>query len=333
MQPTIRDVARQAGVSTATVSRVLNNSDGVTEYTRTRVEQAIRDLGYRYNALAGGLKKQQTGLIGHIVPSIAGPVSPLLARAVESEAQKSGFSVILCNSFESAEQERSNVNVLIERRVDGIVFSAPLVIDNVRAVRNRGVPVVIIERRTEITDFHFVESDNLSGAYEATKYLLDLGHRRIAFIAGPKNAVISKLRTDGYLRAHVDSRLSALPELMAEGDYSRHSGFEAMRAFLSLKDRPTAVFAGNDTMAIGAMQAARQAGLDIPTDLSIVGFDDAYADLAIPQLTTVHQPLQEIGMLAAKILLAQIEGGETYPLENVLPCRIQERESAGRAPA
>ena len=334
MQPTIKDVARQAGVSTATVSRVLNESGGVSEYTRARVQQAIADLGYRYNALAGSLKKQQTGLIGHIVPSIAGPVSPMLARAVEEEAQNAGYNVILCNSFESVEKERANVNVLLERRVDGIVFSAPLVPEHVRTAKARNVPVVVIERRAEISDFQFVEPDNFAGAYEAAKYLIDLGHRRIATIVGPPSGIIAKLRMDGYARALVDSGLSVVSELIGDGNYSRASGYEAMRKFLELNPRPTAVFAANDAMAIGAMQAAIHAGLRIPEDISFVGFDDAYADLTIPQLTSVHQPLHEIGTLATKIVISHIEGGaEVYPLANVLPCHLKERESAGPAPA
>lgn len=333
MQPTIKDVARQAGVSTATVSRVLNESGAVSEQTRVRVEQAIKDLGYRYNALAGSLKKQQSGLIGHIVPSIAGPVGPMLARAVEEQARRSGYNVILCNSLESAETERSNVNVLIERRVDGIVFSAPLVAEHVKAVRNRGIPVVVIERRADVSDFHYVEADNFGGAYEAVKHLLDLGHRRIAMITSPQNAHIAKSRMDGYLRALSDAGISSVAELIAEGDYSRLSGHKAMREFLALEQRPTAVFAAGDALAIGAMQAAREAHLEIPSDISFVGFDDAYAELAIPPLTTVHQPLQEIGTLAARILIARIDGGgDTYPPANVLPCRLKERESCGPPP-
>ncbi len=333
MQPTIKDVARQAGVSTATVSRVLNNTGGVSEHTRKRVEQAIADLGYRYNALAGSLKKQQSGLLGHIVPSIAGPVAPMLARAVEEQAQKSGYNVILCNSFDSPEKEMANLDILLERRVDGIVFSAPLSAENVKIARNRGVPVVIIERRAEIDGFHFVESNNLKGAYDAVTYLIGLGHRRIGLILGPQSAIITKLRLEGYGLALADAGLSTDAHLVSEGNYSRVSGYEAMIKFLALKQRPTAVFAANDTMAIGAMQAARHAGLDVPGDVSIIGFDDTYAELAIPQLTTVHQPLHEIGTLATKIVIACIDGSEdSYPLENVLPCQLKERESTGSAP-
>lgn len=334
MLPTIKDVARQAGVSTATVSRVLNGLDVVSEATRLRVEQAIADLGYQYNALARGLKKAQSGLIGHIVPSIAGPVAPVLARALEDQAQRFGFNVILCNSFDNVEKERANINVLLERRVDGIVFSAPIQHENVRMVQDRGVPVVIIERRAETSGFYFVEPDNFKGAYDAITYLIGLGHTRIAMIIGPPSAVISRHRLDGYTRALSDAGLSASADLMAEGKYTRASGYEAMQKFLSLNPRPTAVFAGNDAMAIGAMQAAAHAGLRIPDDISVVGFDDTYAELTIPQLTTVHQPLNEIGTLAAKIVEAQIRGAaDEYPLENVLPCHLMERESCGPAPA
>lgn len=332
MQPTIKDVARQAGVSTATVSRVLNAADGVSEHTKIRVEQAIEDLGYRYNALASSLKKRQSHLIGHIVPSIAGPVGPTLARAVEEQAQKYGYNVILCNSSESIEKERANVNILLERRVEGIVFTSPMSLDHATSIKSRGIPVVIIERRGETSGFHFVETDNFKGAYDAVKHLLGMGHTRIAMIVGPQSAIISKFRVEGFERALLDVGLSSRSEYMAEGNYSRASGYEIMKKFLSLKERPTAVFATNDSMAIGAMQAVRDAGLDIPGDISVVGFDDTLAELAIPPLTTVHQPLFEIGTLATKIIISAISGStETYPFENVLPCYLKERNSCGPA--
>ena len=321
-------------MSTATVSRVVNDLEGVSEHTRLRVQQAVADLGYRYNALARGLKKQQSNLIGHIVPSIAGPVSPVLARAVEERAQRSGYNVILCNSFDNVEKEWANVNVLLERRVDGIVFSAPMLPEHVKAVQDRAVPVVIIERRGEISGFYYVDPDNFNGAYEAVKYLIGLGHERIAMIVGPPSAIISKLRMDGYERALSDAGLSATAELMADGDYGRASGYEAMQKFLKLRPGPTAVFAGNDAMAIGAMQAAHHAGLQIPKDISFIGFDDTHAELTLPELTSVHQPLNEIGTLAAEIVVAQIKGAhDKYPLENVLPCYLKVRESCGPAPA
>lgn len=333
MLPTMKDVARQAGVSTATVSRVLNGTCGVSEHTKLRVQQAIADLGYRYNALARSLKKKQSRLIGHIVPSIAGPVSPVLARAVEDQAQKSGFNVILCNSYESIQKERTNITTLLERRVDGIILSAPILPDHLAMIHERSVPMAIIERRAELSDFPFVEPNNYSGAYEAVKYLLDLGHGRIAMIVGPTNTLISEQRMRGYGDALGDAGIPIDPDLMAAGDYGKDSGYEAMQVFLKLRRRPTAVFAANDTMAIGAMQAASHAGLNIPKDISFVGFDDTYADLTIPQLTTVHQPLYEIGVLAAKVVISRIRGApDDYPTENILPCYLKERESCGPAP-
>lgn len=333
MLPTIKDVARQAGVSTATVSRVLNAMDVVSEQTKLRVEQAIDDLGYQYNALARGLKMRESKLIGHIVPSIAGPVSPVLARAVEDQAQRMGYNVILCNSFENSEKEKANINILLERRVDGIIFSAPMAPEHLRLVRDRAVPMAIIERRTDLPGYYCIDPDNLKGAYDAVEHLIGLGHKQVAMIVGPPSAIISRMRLDGYTKALSDAGLSASADLIAEGNYSRASGYEAMQRFLELNPRPTAVFAANDAMAIGAMQAASDVGLSIPGDVSFVGFDDTYSELTIPQLTSVHQPLNEIGMLAMKIVEAQIrsEPGE-YPLENMLPCTLTVRKSCGPAP-
>jgi len=331
--PTIKDVAHLAGVSTATVSRVLNGAESVSEETRVRVQRAIAELGYRYNALARGLKKQQTGLLGHIVPSIAGPVSPALARAVEDQAQKFGYNVILCNSYDSIEKERAYIDILLERRVDGIVMSSPILDEHIITIRERGVPLAIIERRAETSGFYYVEPDNFKGARDAVNYLIKLGHRRIAMITGPSGTLISRRRVEGYATALGDAGIPVDPDLKAEGDYSRASGFRAMQRFLDLKPRPTAVFAANDAMAIGAMQAAHQAGLRIPQDISFIGFDDTYAELSIPPLTSVHQPLYEIGVLAAKLVVAQIRGTiDQHRMENVLPCYLKERESCGPAP-
>lgn len=333
MLPTIKDVARRAGVSTATVSRVLNGAEVVSEDTRARVEQAIADLGYRYNALARSLKKQSTGLLGHVIPSIAGPVSPILARAVEDEAGKVGYNVILCNSYDSPEKELANIDILLERRVDGIIFSSPILLKNLAMVRDRGVPLVVIERRAEIPGFQFVEPNNQEAAREAVEYLIGLGHRRIGLILGRRNAVLVELRQQGYQDAFEQAGLPIDPDLIVDGDYTRQSGYDAMRKLLEVTPRPTAVFACNDAMAIGAMQAARHAGLETPRDISFVGFDDTCAELTIPQLTSVHQPLNEIGMHAAKMMIAHTQGdSETYPMENILRCHLEIRESCGPAP-
>lgn len=333
MLPTMRDVARRAGVSTATVSRVLNAAEIVSDDTRVKVEQAIKDLGYRYNALARSLKTQATVLLGHIVPSIAGPVSPILARAVEDEARTFGYNVILCNSYDSAEKERANIDVLLERRVDGIIFSSPMLPEHLRMVRDRGVPLVIIERRAEITGFPFVEPNNYEAARDAVRYLISLGHKRIGLILGLKNAMLTEQRRQGYEDALRDAGLRVDPDLIADGNYGRQSGYDAMQKLLKVDPRPTAVFAANDAMAIGAMQAARHAGLETPRDMSFVGFDDTSAELAIPQLTTVHQPLYEIGSLAAKMVIAHVRSEpEKYPSENIMACHLEVRESTGPAP-
>lgn len=333
MLPTIKDVARRAGVSTATVSRVLNGVEVVSDDTRSRVEQAIAELGYRYNALARSLKKKSSGLIGHVIPSIAGPVSPILARAVEDEAGKEGYNVILCNSYDSPEKERANIDILLERRVDGIIFSSPMLPEHLRMVRDRGVPLIIIERRVEISGFPFVDPNNREGAYEAVKYLIGLGHRRIGLILGLWNAILVEQRKQGYEDAMRDAGIPIDTDLIADGAYTRESGFKAMQKLLQMASRPTAVFACNDAMAIGAMQAATRAGLKVPGDISFMGFDDTYAELAIPRLSTVHQPLYEIGALASKMLVAHIQDSpESYPMENIMPCHLEIRESCGPAP-
>lgn len=333
MQPTIKDVAKRAGVSTATVSRVLNAVEVVSDDTRVRVEQAILDLGYRYNSLARSLKKKTTGLLGHIIPSISGPVAPILARAVEDQARTEGCNVILCNSYDSAEKERANIDILLERRVDGIIFSSPLMPDHLRMVSARGVPLVIIERREAISGFPFVEPNNRDAAKEAVEYLIGLGHRRIGLILGLKNAILVRQRQQGYEAALAEKGIPLDPKIIVDGAYTRPSGYNAMHKLLMANPRPTAVFACNDAMAIGAMQAAHHEGLVTPKDISFIGFDDTLAELTIPQLTSVHQPLYEIGTLATRMLTAEIQGDtESYPDENILTCELRVRESCAPPP-
>lgn len=333
MLPTIKDVARRSGVSTATVSRVLNGVEVVSDETRARVEQAIKDLGYRYNSLARSLKKQSTGLIGHIIPSIAGSVAPLLARAVEDQARNEGCNVILCNSYDGVEKERANIDILLERRVDGIIFSSPFMPDHLRMVKSKDVPLVIIERREAISGFPFVEPNNREAAREAVEYLIGLGHRRIGLILGLKNAILTRQRQQGYEDALNAAGIPIEPSLMTDGAYTRPSGYNAMQKLLMLNPRPTAVFACNDAMAIGAMQAARHEGLETPRDISFVGFDDTLAELTIPQLTSVHPPLYEIGTLATRMLMSYIQGTpDTYPSESILSCELRVRESCGPPP-
>lgn len=332
MQPTIKDVALRAGVSVATVSRVMNGGDLVSDKTRAHVKQAIADLKYHQNAMARSLKTRQSGLIGIISPDISAITQAVAAQAIDSRIQLYGYNAIIANSQGNPGKEKANVNIMLEWRVDGIIFTAPLSMKNVHMARSKGVPVVIFSRRTDNSRYHYIDPDNYSGAYEATQYLINLGHKRIGIIVEPNHRGATN-RLTGYRAAMSDAGLELDPGLVVKGYFGLAQGYEAMKKFLALNPLPTAIIACSDALAIGAMQTTLKAGLRIPDDISFIGFGDVQAVYTIPSLTSVHIFAEEIGILAGEMLMAQIRGEiDRYPKENVISCRLIERESTARVP-
>lgn len=309
MSITIKDVAQRAGVAVSTVSRVLNQSGYVSPETASKVRAAVEQLGFRPSLPARTLVSGETRMLALMLPDISNPFFPALARGVEDRATSRGYSVMLCNTDGDPEIEARYVRLLREKWIDGMVFtSASGSGSQVKQFMENRIPVVVIDRAVKGAEVDSVTLDNIAGARLAVDHLAKVGHRAIGLIAGPKVST-SLDRTEGYRRALVAMGLPVCPEWMASGDFRFESGYEAMKRLLQARERLTAVFAVNDLMAIGAIRAAEEAGLRVPEDLAVVGFDDIMlATLVRPALSTIRQPTYEMGASAVDLLLDRITG-------------------------
>ena len=326
---TIRDVAERAGVSTSTVSHVVNETRYVSPAVQARVRQAMDDLGYRPNALARSLRMKRSQTLGMLVPDIANPFFAEIVRAIEDVAFQAGYSVFLCSSEGDLAKERLSTNVLVEKQVDGIVFvTAGASADVVERLVAHDVPMVLIDRELPGVEADVVLADNLAGGRKATAHLAELGHRRIACITGPSELTLSAQRVIGY-RAMLDEfGIVQDDTLVLRGNFDYESGWQDTQALLALPDRPTAIFACNDLMAIGAMRAVFAAGLRVPEDISVVGFDNTpMAPYTNPPLTTIAQPIGGIGQAAIQMLLARIADKTRPPQRQTLPMHLIVRAS------
>jgi LacI family transcriptional regulator len=328
---TIGDVAKRAGVSTMTVSRVINNSGYISQETRQRVEQAIAELGYVPNALARSLRFKQTKTLALILTDITNPFFTTVARGVEDTASEQGFSVMFCNTDESQADEAEYLNVIVQKQVDGVLLvpaaSAP---ESARFLRDRHVPFVVLDRRIRGGTVDNVRGDSEQGAFDLTAHLISLGHRRIAMLSGPSLVTTAADRIAGYRRSLAEAGIQPDDRLIFEGPYAVESGAEMATAALSLEDRPTAFVAANNFIAIGAYRALRAAGLRVPQDTSLVAFDDLPESIMIePFFTVVAQRAYEMGQQATELLLQRLAGvGPEAVQEIVLPTRLIVRQSS-----
>jgi len=333
---TIRDVAREAGVSTATVSRVLNVTGTVTEGTRRKVLETISRLGYRPSGIARGLSTKRTKTIGLIVSDITNPFFPEIARSVEDVLSVYGYNVILCNTDSQPEKEAAYIGLLLEKRVDGIIF-ASVRTDNsdLTDLKRNGTPWVLAGRTLPGIDRDCVVVDNALGAYQATQHLLQLNHRRIGYVSGPFHVSVSMERLAGFRRASANYGLNHEQLPIVEGDFKQAGGYAAALKMLMSEPRPTALFVANDLMAIGILEAAHDLSVRVPEDLALVGFDDIpIASLHTIQLTTVAQPKYEIGAAATRMLLDKIDracvpGQDVSSTKVVLTPKLQIRRTCG----
>ncbi|HSL31687.1 MAG TPA: LacI family DNA-binding transcriptional regulator [Anaerolineales bacterium] len=326
---TIREVAESAGVSYATVSHVINNTRVVSQETRERVLAAMSALNYRPNALARSLRQGKTNTMGLVLPDSANPFFAEISRSIEDEAFKKGYSVFLCNTELDLERELFYVDVLSKKQVDGIIFvAAGDQADSLDYLVHRNLPVVMIDRDVPNVDVDAVLTDHQLGGFLATRHLLELGHTRIACIAGPSSITPSAERIIGYRNALEQAGLAYDENLVLRGDYHAQSGLEITHAILQMKPRPTAIFALNDLMALGALRAAAEAGCSVPGDLAIVGYDDLeLAHFTNPPLTTIAQPKKEIGAQAVRLLIDRMSQKSSPPRRLVLPPELIIRRS------
>lgn len=340
---TLIDVAKNAGVTSMTVSRVVNQTGYVSEETREKVLRAVKELNYRRNGLARGLKRQRTDTIGLVLGDIANPYSTELARSIKDITNERGYNLFICISEQNAKEDVAAFESLTDHQVDGIIVatrSNRIGDKYLHEMIERGVSIVCIGR-----DFHNEHADSvvvdaLKGGFQATQHLIDLGHRKIAFIGATLSSGTKLKRFQGYLKALETNKLT-IEERFITGNiednedspgYSTEKlGYEAMKRLLVLPHRPTAVFARNDFTAIGAINAIKESGLRIPDDISIVGFDDIpMAMHTYPALTTVRQPTRRQGTIAAEFLLTRIEADKILTgEEKILECELIIRQSTG----
>jgi LacI family transcriptional regulator len=328
---TIREVAEKAGASVTTVSHVINETRHVSDEVRLRVLDAMKELNYRPNALARSLRMGQTHTLALILPDSANPFFADIGHAVEDCAFQLGYSVILCNTQGDPRREFLYVDVLSKKQVDGIIFVATgEQVASLNFLQSRAMPVVVVNRDLSTIEVDLIFTDNLQGGYLATHHLLTLGHRRIACIAGPSDLTLGADRVAGYRRALEEAGLAYDERLVLAGDYQPASGFRVTHDLLSRRDPPTAIFACNDLMALGALRAAVEAGCRVPADLSIVGFDDIeLARYTNPPLTTIAQDKAEIGAQAVRRLVERITAKHGPFQRSTLPTHLVQRESTG----
>ena len=303
---TIKDVAARAGISYTTVSHVVNGTRPVSDPVRSKVEAAIAELGYVPSGVARSLRARATGTIGLLVPNASNPYFAELARGIEDHAERNGYSVILCNSDDDIDKQLRYLRVLLERRIDGLIV-ATVASDAAfaEALANLRVPLVLVDRSLDGVSADQLRVDHEQGAYLATRHLLELGHRRIACIGGPASTQVAQLRAAGYRRALDEAGIEA--RAVVNCPFTSPAGHAAAQALLAGEQRPTAIFAGNDMIALGVLRAAAERQLQVPQQLSVVGFDDIEVSRYLhPALTTVGQCIGALGEQVAARLLERI---------------------------
>lgn len=324
---TIAEVAEKAGVSRTTVSHVLSGNRPVAAPTRDRVERTIDELGFRPNGLARSLRIKRSDTVALIIPDITNPYYPVLARGLD-DAMSGRYRTYICNTDAVRERELEFVADVSDRHVDGIVIVAfQIGATDLRHILDLGMPVVSLGGTVEDRRVDVVLTDDEHGAFEATRHLIHRGHGRVGMIRGAEGTDVQ--RFTGYRRALEMKGIPFDPELTAIGDWTRPGGSRAMQALLASPDPPTGIFSANDLMAIGALDAAREAGLSLPEDLALVGYDDIEAAaLVSPPLTTVVNPAYEAGRAAGRLLADRMTGGYAGERrEVVLHSRLVERGS------
>ncbi|MEO3797489.1 LacI family DNA-binding transcriptional regulator [Nonomuraea sp. B10E15] len=328
--PTIYDVAREAGVSAATVSRVLNGARTVDPAMVARVLTAVRELGYRPNAVARNLRRSRTTLWAVIISDIGNPFFTATVRGVEDVAQQAGYSVVLCNSDEDPAKEETYVAAALSEQMAGVIIASSGSAKAAKSLLDSPIPVVAIDRQLPRGEVDTVVVDNEAGARTATRHLLDAGYRRIACITGPEGVSTADLRLRGYTTALSAQQPPAEP-LVARTDFREQGGYDAMASLLSSPERPDAVFVANNLMTVGALRCLADREVRVPGEMGVVGFDEIpWADLVRPSLTTVAQPTYELGRMAARLLVDRIATPAGRPATVVLPAELRPRQSSAR---
>ena len=309
---TINDIAKLAGVSKTTVSKVINNKDdSISKATKEKIISIIKEQNYVPNKLAQGLVTKRTKTIGLLIPDIRNPFFTDISRGAEDYARKEGYNIIFCSTDEDYKREAECVSMLIEKMVDGIIFAPSSNTSNQdNDYNNLQIPMVLVDKNIDISNAKgLVKVDNKNGTYESTKHLINQGHEKILYLSGPLKNEISKERLNGYIRALEKNNVQHDECDIVEGQYKYEWAYEFIKNMDEIKH--SAICCANDLMAIGVVQALRERGLNIPQDISVVGFDDIQtAKLIHPSLTTVRQPAYEMGQRASEILINYLKNND-----------------------
>jgi LacI family transcriptional regulator len=333
-KPTIYDVARLAGVSTATVSRLLNGTGQIAPSTRLAIEAAVEELGYQPNRIARSLATKSTQTIALLLPEITNPFYGALVAGIEQRTLELGYTMLLCTTEDDPAREERYLNLLRSKQVDGALADG-LVLPPGRIAEfvADGFPIVCLDRDVDSTSVPLVQVDNRLGGRMATEHLLGLGHKRIAHVAGTSGMRIVEERIDGYLEALRAAGVKPDPRLLAVGSFNEEGGYEAARSLFTRPPYPTAVFAANDLSAVGVLEAVVESGRQVPDDVSVVGFDDLrLAAYTSPPLTTIHQPAREIGARATSLLFDLTRGKKLGRVRYLLQPELVVRRSTAPPP-
>src|SRR6267154_4149023 len=332
----MQEIAKMAGVSLGTVSHVLNNTARVREPMRKRVLEAMQAAGYQPSQLARGLRRDKTNMIGMIIPDITNPFFPAVVRGAEDVAFSNGYRLILCNTDNDHSKEIIHLNELRTYLPAGLIVIPSNFSDltaQAESYRRAGTGVVCIDRLPKNWSGDSVTADNEEGAYNATRCLIQMGHTKLAVITGPLHLTNAKERLGGFKRAVREARLHLSPEYVQETSFDKSGGHSKALVLLRLNPRPTAIFAGNDMIALGALLAIREAGLRCPEDVSIMGFDDLdLAETTNPSLSSVSQSGYQLGTTAARLLLDRREGDTSPAKHIVLETQLNLRHSVAPPP-
>ena len=329
MTVTIYDVAREANVSMATVSRVVNGNQNVKPATRKKVLEVIERLEYRPNAVARGLASKKTTTVGVIIPDISNNLYAELARGIEDIATMYRYNIILANSDQNEGKELTLLDTMLSKQVDGIVMMSDKVTENIQdSIDHSPVPIVLAGSVDELKEVPSVNIDYFEAAYEAVKVLINNGHKRIAFISGPVSYTITQYKLAAYKKALEDAGLVVDESLIVSEEGTYDSGIAAYEEISQVEDAPTAYFAGSDELAIGIIHGVQDAGKQVPTDIEVISFENSkLARMVRPQLSSVVLPLYDIGAVAMRLLTKLMNKEEVEQQKVILPHRIEMRDS------
>ncbi|HCY75447.1 MAG TPA: transcriptional regulator [Ignavibacteriales bacterium] len=334
--PTLKSIALKLGVSVTTVSRALNGKSNryrISKETELKILKAAKELAYSPNQLARGLRLKRTNTIGYIIPDISNPFFASIAKSVEKSARKFGYSIILCDSEESTDIEKESLQLMLNRKVDGLIISpVGLEVSHLVAVSQKNIPIVLLDRYFPNLNLPFVTSDNYQGALEAVNLLIENGHTRIACIQGLKNTSPNNDRVRGYKDAHLNKQLTIDESLIVGDSFGEDNGYIETKLLLRKNPLPTAIFSVSNLISLGAIRAISEEGLKIPEDISMISFDDQpYSRFLSTPMTTVSQQSTQIGQIATKLLLDQIESKRSHDPQGIfLPTKIILRDSIKR---